>query len=155
MQLQAKQENQAGLDFNLKMVLSNTFILYLKTLNYHWHVTGPHFFSLHAMFEVQYQALAGALDELAERLRQRNQMAPASINSILEFASLKETNGKLSAEEMIGDLINSHQILINGCQDAIEAANKVNDEASADLLTQRLTEHEKTLWMLKSSLPEK
>ncbi|MCS5708459.1 DNA starvation/stationary phase protection protein [Candidatus Berkiella cookevillensis] len=136
----------------LKAVLADTFVLYLKTLNYHWHVTGNSFYSLHKLFEEQYKALAESLDEIAERIRQLNEIAPATIKSILMHTQLEETEKRLSANEMINDLIESHRTINESCKKAIEVAGKIHDDATVDLLTQRVVYHEKVIWMLKSML---
>ncbi|MGE4348267.1 MAG: Dps family protein [Candidatus Berkiella sp.] len=134
----------------LKTVLADTFVIYLKTLNYHWHVTGNSFYSLHKLFEEQYNALAESLDEIAERIRQLNEIAPATTKSILTHTQLEETEKLLSANEMINDLIENHGIINDFCKKSIEIAGKIHDDATVDLLTQRVVYHEKVIWMLKS-----
>lgn len=136
----------------LKTTLADTFVLYLKTLNYHWHVTGSSFYSLHKLFEEQYLALAESLDVLAERIRQHNEIAPATFKSILHHAQLEESDRLLSSNEMINDLINSHSAINEYCKKGIEIAGKIHDDATIDLLTQRVVYHEKVIWMLKSNI---
>ena len=137
----------------LKVSLSDTFILYLKTLNYHWHVTGPAFYTLHEAFELQYKDLAEAIDELAERLRQLNEIAPATTQALLNHATLKEGNTIPTAGDMLKQLIADHTQVAQECKQVIEVANNLNHETTADLLIKRVAFHEKTIWMLKSSLP--
>lgn len=148
------EKKSAALNNHLQTVLSDTFILYLKTLNYHWNVTGQGFYTLHAMFEEQYTALAGALDEIAERIRQLNEYANGTTASILKNATIKENESIRKSNEMLKDLIEGHTQLAKHCKQGIEISNGLNDEATVDLLTQRLAYHEKSLWMLKSSLGE-
>jgi starvation-inducible DNA-binding protein len=132
--------------------LADTYALYLKTQNFHWNVTGPLFFTLHKMFEEQYQELATAVDEIAERIRSLGGYAPASFSQFMQLTSLKEEKGKLDAESMIDILLKDHEILMQHSMHLIETAQAADDEGTADLLIQRLKVHEKFAWMLRSSL---
>lgn len=136
----------------LRQFLANTYTLYLKTQNFHWHVTGPNFHSLHKMFEEQYNQLALATDEIAERIRSLNHAAPATFAEFLELAQIKEDKGKLTANEMIKKLLDGHEITIKHAKQIIPIALEVQDDETADLIIGRVEEHEKTAWMLRSSL---
>jgi starvation-inducible DNA-binding protein len=137
----------------LSPLLANNYALYLKTQGYHWNVTGANFFSLHKMFEEQYANLAEANDELAERIRSLGYFAPASFSALSQLSSIAEDN-KIPEEAnvMLGNLAAAHAVVIKQLKDMIELASEQGDEATADLATQRLDWHEKTLWMLNSSL---
>src|SRR5437879_954535 len=91
--------------------LADTYILYLKTQNYHWNVQGPAFYSLHKMFEEQYQELAGAIDEIAERIRALGNYTVASFSQYTQLSSLKEERGQLTAENMLEKLIKDHETM--------------------------------------------
>jgi starvation-inducible DNA-binding protein len=132
--------------------LADTYLLYLKTQNFHWNVRGPAFYSLHKMFEEQYVELAQATDELAERMRALGSIAPATFSEFLKLTSLTEDRGDLKAEEMIKKLVKDHEMLAVHALHILEKAQKVQDEATVDLLIQRIAIHQKTAWMLKSSL---
>jgi starvation-inducible DNA-binding protein len=131
---------------------ANTYSVYLKTQNFHWNVTGPYFYSLHKMFEEQYLELAAAVDELAERIRALGSLTPASFSQFLKLSSIKEQTTALDAENMIQALLKDHETLSSHATTIIAAAQKARDEDTADLLIQRLKSHEKTAWMLRSSL---
>lgn len=146
------EKKSAGLTKCLKDIQADTVILYLKTLNYHWHVKGPAFYVLHEMFESQYESLAEAIDEIAERLVQLGEKAPGTTNAILQHASIKESDHLPKADAMIKDLVQAHTTVAELCKKGISAANKNSDDVTADLLIGRLKEHEKVLWMLQSSL---
>jgi starvation-inducible DNA-binding protein len=133
-------------------LLADTYTLYLKTQNFHWHVTGPNFHSLHKMFEEQYNQLALATDELAERIRALNHAAPATFAEFLELATIKEDHGKLSANDMIKKLLHGHEIIIKNAKQLIPTSLNAKDDETADLVIGRVEEHEKTAWMLRSSL---
>jgi starvation-inducible DNA-binding protein len=131
-------------------LLADTYSLYLKTHNFHWNVTGPMFNTLHLMFETQYTELAIAVDLIAERIRALGFIAPGSYSEFIKLSKIKESNGELSAETMIMDLILSHETLIKTARVVLFDAEVANDQVSVDLVTQRLQIHEKTGWMLRS-----
>jgi|TARA_Y100001960_G_scaffold83441_1_gene89098 starvation-inducible DNA-binding protein len=135
----------------LRVVLANSYTLYLKTHNYHWNVTGPSFKSLHDLFEVQYTELATAVDDIAERIRALDAYAPGSFKEFLELTTLEEAKSGISADEMLEDMIKSQTALIDSVKDALEAASADEDEVTAGILGERLSVHEKARWMLKAS----
>jgi len=136
----------------LSSVLADHYTLYLKTHNYHWNVKGPMFQTLHTMFETQYTELAAAVDEIAERIRALGVLAPASYQEFAKLTSIKDGNSKLEALDMIQDLLESQETLIRTARGVLPLTSEVHDEATADLLTQRIQHHEKTTWMLRSLL---
>ncbi|MBS4167430.1 DNA starvation/stationary phase protection protein [Parachlamydia sp. AcF125] len=140
---------------SLAQVLADTYILYVKTQNFHWNVVDPRFYSLHKMLEDQYAELAEALDEIAERMRMLNGKSPATMKKFLELGSLSEAEGGLSGDEMLQILINDHAALIKTVRKKIEEAQTLQDEGTADMLIQRLRAHEKNHWMLQSHFKEK
>ncbi len=136
----------------LAHLLADTYVLYLKTQNFHWNVTGPHFAEYHKLFEAQYEQLADATDLIAERLRALNIIAPASFSQFLMLTSIKEADGNIKAEAMIGELLHDHELMGRQIDKMIEWAQKEKDEVTMDLFIQRKTEHDKTAWMLRSLL---
>lgn len=136
----------------LSKLLADTYTLYLKTHNYHWNVTGPMFQTLHLMFETEYKELAEAVDLIAERIRALGFPSPGSYAEFAKIATVKEAQGVPEANKMIRDLVKGHEIVARTARDAFPYADEVNDEASADLLTERMRTHEKTAWMLRSLL---
>ncbi|MDH3410767.1 MAG: DNA starvation/stationary phase protection protein, partial [Gammaproteobacteria bacterium] len=118
----------------------------------HWNVTGPMFNTLHVMFETQYTELATAVDEIAERIRALGIKAPASYSAFSDLTKITEGSGDESAEEMIRQLVIGQETVARTARQAFPAAEKANDEPSADLLTQRMQVHEKNAWMLRSML---
>lgn len=136
----------------LSHLLADTYTLYLKTHNFHWNVTGPHFQTLHTMFEGQYNELALAVDAIAERIRSLGEKAPGSYAEFSKLTSIKESTGNLSAEKMIAELVLGQEQVAKTARSIFPLADEANDEPTADLLTQRLQIHEKTAWMLRSLL---
>jgi starvation-inducible DNA-binding protein len=136
----------------LSRLLADTYTLYLKTHNFHWNVTGPHFQTLHLMFEGQYNELSQAVDAIAERIRALGFPAPGSYREFAELSSIKEESGPLSAERMIELLVEGQEAVIRTARSMFDVVENAHDEPTADLLTQRLQTHEKTAWMLRSLL---
>jgi len=136
----------------LSKLLADSYTLYLKTHNFHWNVTGPMFQTLHLMFETHYTELAIAVDLIAERIRSLGHYAPGSYVDFARLATIKEAKGVPAAKEMIKQLVQGHEAVARTARGVFPAAEKASDEATADLLTQRIQLHEKTSWMLRSLL---
>ncbi len=136
----------------LSRLLADTYTLYLKTHNYHWNVTGPMFQTLHTMFETQYNELALAVDEIAERIRALGMPAPGSYKAYAELSSIAEEDGVPAATDMIANLVKGHEAVARTARSVFPSADDANDEPTADLLTQRMQVSEKAAWMLRSLL---
>ncbi len=136
----------------LSRVLADTYTLYLKTHNFHWNVTGPMFRTLHLMFEEQYNELWTATDAIAERIRALGHYAPATYREFGKLTSIREPDGVPPATDMIRQLVEGHETVARTARDCFPVSDAASDEATADLLTQRLQTHEKTAWMLRSLL---
>jgi starvation-inducible DNA-binding protein len=136
----------------LSRLLADTYTLYLKTHNFHWNVTGPMFQTLHLMFETQYNELALAVDQIAERIRALGYPAPGTYSEYSKLSSIRETSGVPKAEDMIRLLVEGQEAVVRTARSIFPSVDEVNDEPTADLLTQRMQVHEKTAWMLRSLL---
>ena len=136
----------------LSRVLADTYTLYLKTHYFHWNVTGPMFQTLHLMFEQQYNELALAVDLLAERIRALDVPAPGSYSMFSKLTSIREETGIPKAEDMIRQLVDGQEAVIRVARTVFQSADEAGDQVTADLLTQRMQNHEKTAWMLRSLL---
>lgn len=137
---------------HLSFLLADTYVLYAKTQNFHWNVQDPRFYSLHLLLEKQYQELAEAIDEIAERIRMLGMPAPGRLKKYLGMTSLKEAEGDISGDDMLQELLDDHETLCRFIRERIALVSKLGDEGTADLLIQRLRSHEKTAWMLRSHL---
>ena len=137
---------------SMSKLLADTYTLYLKTHNFHWNVTGPLFHTLHEMFERQYTELGLAVDVIAERIRALGFPAPGTYQEFIQLTSIKQEQGAPDAEKMIRSLVEGHETVTLTAREAFKTADKAKDEASVDLLTDRLLVHEKTAWMLRSLL---
>lgn len=146
------EDDRKEITDELSKVLADSYMLYLKTHNYHWNVTGELFHSLHEQFEEQYTELANAIDEIAERIRALGYRAPGTFKEFNELASINEDPEEPEALEMVRRLALGNEQVLRTARTALEPANKAEDEATVDLLTQRLHIHAKTAWMLRSHL---
>lgn len=136
----------------LKVLLADSYTLYLQTHNFHWNVTGPQFRDLHLMFEEHYTELATAVDEIAERIRTLGVFAPGTYKQFAELSNIKETDIVPEALDMVAILTEGHEQIVKTCRDVLEVAQKADDESSVSLVSDRMVLHEKTAWMLRSML---
>lgn len=148
-------KDRAAIAAGLSKLLAETYTLYLTTHNFHWNVTGPMFNSLHAMFMAQYTELWTAVDPVAERIRSLGHPAPGSYAQFAKLSGLPDAPATPpKAMEMVRILKEGHEAVARTARSIFPAAEKASDEPTADLLTQRITVHEQTAWMLRSLLEE-
>ncbi|MDR7090016.1 MULTISPECIES: Dps family protein [Cellvibrio] len=146
------QQHREEIAQGLSRLLADTYTLYLKTHNFHWNVTGPMFQTLHLMFETQYNELALAVDLVAERIRSLGFPAPGTYKQYAALSSIKEEDGVPAAKDMIRLLVEGQEAVVRTARSLYPSVEAASDEATADLLTQRIQLHEKTAWMLRSLL---
>ena len=146
------KQNRTQLVQGLSKVLADSYLLYIKTHSFHWNVKGPMFNTLHLMFEEQYNELFIAVDEIAERIRALGYPAPGSYKKFYQLSSIKESDENIDATEMIKDLLEGQETLIRTLRELVDTSSKANDEATTDLATTRIKQHEKVAWMLRSLL---
>lgn len=151
-QVALQSQNNSSVAKEMKVVLADSYALYLKTQNYHWNVTGPNFKALHLLFEEQYNDLALAVDEIAERIRSLGEKAPGTWSAYSGVTSIKEGDENAKAEDMVAELANDQAIMVKTLQSALKAAQEVGDEVTIGILVDRMTVHEKAAWMLRSSI---
>ena len=150
-----KGKDRGAIADGLSHLLADTYTLYLTTHNFHWNVTGPMFNTLHLMFMEQYTELWNAVDPVAERIRSLGHPAPGSYAQFGELSSIRDVpTSPPKALDMVAILVEGHEAVARTARSIFPAAEKANDEPTADLLTQRLTVHEQTAWMLRSLLQE-
>jgi starvation-inducible DNA-binding protein len=149
------EKDRTAIAKGLSRVLADTYTLYLTTHNFHWNVTGPMFNTLHLMFMGQYTELWTAVDPVAERIRSLGHPAPGSYAQFSALASLPDVPATPpKALDMVRILVEGHEAVARTARELFPLADKAGDQPTADLLTQRLTVHEKTAWMLRSLLEE-
>ena len=135
----------------LSQVLSDTYALYMKTHGYHWNVEGPQFSAYHAMFMTQYTELWTALDAIAERIRSLGFYAPAGAE-IYGKTTIKGDKSVPEANQMIANLVEDNETVVRACRTALKLAADKGDDATADLMTQRVAISEKSAWMLRAHI---
>jgi starvation-inducible DNA-binding protein len=145
-------KDRAAIAQGLSKVLADTYLLYLKTHNFHWNVEGPMFQTLHTMFMQQYTEAWNAIDLVAERIRSLGHYAPGTYKEYLKLGSIRETDGVPRAEQMVKLLIEAQEAVVRTARGVLPIAEKANDQPTLDVLTQRMDVHEKNAWMLRSLL---
>lgn len=146
-------EDRIEIAEGLKILLADSYTLYLQTHNFHWNVTGPQFRELHLMFEEHYTELALAVDEIAERIRTLDVFAPGTYKALAQLSSITEVEDIPEAQEMVAILTRNHEQLVKTCRNVLKTAQEADDESTAALVSDRMRVHEKTAWMLRASLP--
>ncbi|RUS47178.1 Dps family protein [Cohnella sp. AR92] len=132
--------------------LANWIVIEMKLRNYHWHVRGPQFFTLHAKFEELYGEAAEHIDELAERLLALGDPAILSLSETLKAASIQESGGKENAEQMVAAIANDFSLAAEESRLGHSYAESLGDVTSADLLQDIVAGLEKRIWMLHAYL---
>lgn len=141
----------------LNKVLANEFVLYTKTLKFHWNIEGRDFHALHLFLDEQYHQLQEIIDSVAERIRKVGHFANGSMKQFLSDTSLKEhTDTTVITESMITELVSDHETIIRDTRTLIDDFDsKYDDAGSSDFITGIMKEHEKMAWMLRASVPQK
>lgn len=137
----------------LKTVLADSYATYAKAHVFHWNVRGPNFQSLHTLFMTQYNELWLALDLIAERIRALGSLAPG-LGALARQTKITEAAEDVKADAMVAELLTAHEHLIQTLRASFAPAEAANDQATIDLLTQRLNASEKHAWMLRATLGE-
>ena len=148
------EKDRKAIATGLSRFAADNFTLYMKTHFFHWNVTGPMFQTLHLMFETQYNELWLASDAIAERIRALGFPAPGTYDEFAKLTVIKSTKGVPKAVYMIKQLVAGHEATVKTARALFPIVDAANDEATADLLTQRIQIHEKTAWMLRSLLEQ-
>jgi starvation-inducible DNA-binding protein len=146
------QKQRAEIAHGLSRLLADTYVVYLKTHNFHWNVEGPMFQTLHQRFMEQYPETWNAIDLIAERIRSLGEYAPGTYKEYAKLARIKETDGVPKAEQMVRLLIEGQEAVVRTARELLPLADRAHDEPTLDLLTQRMQVHEKNAWMLRSLL---
>lgn len=145
------RENMQKITNILNDNLADEYVLLTKTKNYHWNVESPRFNDLHKFFKEQYELLATAVDEIAERVRAVGGKSRATLKEFISSSQIKEDVGSFpDADTMLGNLLSDHEAIIKTLRKNINECQDLNDEGTANFLTDKMEEHEKMAWMLRS-----
>jgi starvation-inducible DNA-binding protein len=137
----------------LQQVLADTYSLMAKTHLYHWNVTGSNFMSLHTQFQTQYEALFAAADEIAERIRQLGSMVSGGLPAFTQASNISVPQA-ITGEAMLKELAEDHKTMSASLVSFANLADKAKDRITADLLTARAADHDKTAWMLAAQVSQ-
>jgi starvation-inducible DNA-binding protein len=133
----------------LNPLLADFFALYLKTKNFHWHVSGPHFRDYHLMLDEQGEQIFAATDVIAERVRKIGGTTLRSIGHIGELQSIEDNDEEfVGPNDMLQELVQDNKTLVAEMREAHEVADKHGDVATASLLENFIDEAERRTWFL-------
>lgn len=154
MQTGLSDEAVKGVTHILNENLCDEYVLYTKTRNFHWNVTGHDFSQLHEFFEDQYKALDKIIDEVAERARALGGWALGTLTEFLEKSKIKESPGAYpDASRMLAELASDHEAVIRRLRnDVSTCSSKYRDDGTGNFLTEIMQRHEKMAWMLRAHL---
>jgi starvation-inducible DNA-binding protein len=134
---------------NLRRLLADVFALYLKTKNFHWHMSGRHFRDYHLLLDEQSTQIFAMTDDIAERARKIGGTTIRSISDIARNQRLKDNNKEsVSPQEMIGELCEDNQNLTRSLRATHEVCDRHNDVATASLIEVWIDETERRTWFL-------
>ena len=143
-----KKDLEASID-RLTIVLSDEMLLYVKTRNFHWNVSGNSFMELHKLFEAQYTDLEHTIDEIAERITKLGGKAIGTMKEFIDHSNLKESPKTIEQKDMLKELLADHETTLKELRDHIKATEESNDYGTADFMTGILLKHESMAWMLR------
>lgn len=135
---------------DLSNILASTYQLTVKSHIYHWNAVGPIFKSFHELTEEHYEELFQAADVIAERIRALGHLAPVKTKFVSAFTDSEIERGDLRIKVMIDDLIECHEQCVCDLRQSACKAGDADDFVTEDMLTERMTFHEKALWMLRA-----
>ncbi|WP_025897031.1 Dps family protein [Sneathiella glossodoripedis] len=146
-----KEERRAEVAKSLSTFLASTYTLYMKTLYYHWNVTGSNFSSLHALFEDQYNDLHDAGDKIAERIRMLGHFTPGTFSEYMELSYISEDK-KLpeNSTKMVENLLKDNETCSLQARKVMKTAEAAEDEVTVDMMVDRMSTHDEAAWMLRS-----
>jgi starvation-inducible DNA-binding protein len=133
----------------LNAILADTFALYVKTKNFHWHVSGPHFRDYHLLLDEQGAELFASTDVIAERVRKIGGNTLRSIGDIARQTRIADNDASyVSPDDMIAELRDDNQRVVTAMREAHDVCDECNDVATASLLENFIDEAEKRIWFL-------
>ena len=146
------KEQRADLSGALSKVPADTYVLFLKTQNFHWNLHGPEFYELHVLSENQYKEMFEAIDEIAERIRALGFFVEGSMSSFLKNTSVREDHEIRTKVKYLEGLIEAHETASRGLRATGDLAAECSDHGTADMVGRLILFHEKAAWMLRSHL---
>jgi starvation-inducible DNA-binding protein len=139
----------------LKKVLAENFALYLKTHYYHWNVEGSDFYQLHEFFGNLYEEIYSSIDKFAEEIRALNAYAPGSFERFSSLSGIEGEERILESQKMLSQLLKDNSTYINTLTEAFKLAEQEKEIGLSNFIQDRIDQHKKHAWMLRSFLKEK
>lgn len=136
----------------LNTLLANYQLYYQRLRHCHWNIRGDQFFTLHVKFEEMYNDAQLKIDEIAERVLTLGERPLSTFSAYLETAELKESPKLTDSREMVEAILADSHVILKLEREALEAAQAVKDEGTADMLTTFIAQKEKNNWMLAAYL---
>ncbi len=136
----------------LNKQVANLSVFFTKLHHFHWYVTGPEFYALHAKFEELYDEVNELYDAVAERLLMIGGEPVSNLKQYLELATLEEGHGKQAPKEMVKHILDDFKVLRAEFLEALKVAQDLGDEGTADLLIGSIASFEKHIWMLSATI---
>ncbi len=145
--------NQPAVADALNALLADSFALYLKTKNYHWHVQGPRFRELHLLFDEQATQIFATTDLIAERVRKNGARTLQSIGDVGRRSSIRDDDAVgVDADAMIRNLADDNKVLLDQLKDVKAAAESDGDIATSGLVDTWADETQQRIWFLEATL---
>lgn len=146
-----KQEDLKEVAQILNTLLADEFVLYTKTRNYHWNITGDNFIELHKLYQKQYEELEEIIDEVAERTRYLGHFSEGRLKDFLKITHLDEPDYTSDQQVQIKNLLQDHESVIKYIRGVIPKIDEeYNDAGTTDFITGVMEQHEKIAWFLRS-----
>jgi starvation-inducible DNA-binding protein len=144
-------QSRAAMVKQLELLLANEYVLYTKTLKFHWNIEGKHFGALHALFQKQYEQLLTIVDDVAERMRALGHFSTGTLTEFLKQTTLSESPGDNPKDlKMIELLVQDHEAIIRQVRKDADLATELKDTGTNNFLAQLLETHEKMAWFLRA-----
>jgi starvation-inducible DNA-binding protein len=133
----------------LNTLLADAFALYLKTKNFHWHVSGPHFRDYHLLLDEQAEQIFAATDEIAERVRKIGGTTLRSIGEVAKLQRVKDNDAEfVPPREMLRELMNDNKAMAHNLREARDIAEEHDDVGTTQLLETFIDQAERRTWFL-------
>ncbi len=146
------QVSPRTVEATLNSLVADTMKAIVNTQGVHWNIEGPLFYSVHKLTESQYEEMFEAVDTLAERVRARGHRTVQNFDQVASMGSVPDIASTATAEEQIDQLAGIHEALVKKLKAAVREMEVVGDQATADLLTDRVAAHQEHIWMLRATL---
>jgi len=139
----------------LKVAFANTFVFHIKAWGYHWNVEGTNFYEYHKLLEEIYSEVQGAIDPIAEHIRQLDAYAPFAMERIKQLSQVGEDLKIPTDLGMVEELLAANQVVIDSLQRVYDMAEEQKKNALSNFMAERMMAHNKHAWFLRASLKKR